>query len=190
MIEADDKRRWREAVRILEAVSVLHANGLQRIRIMPYLHPLAWRVAIGPTRIFDPGGIFVPDKHFARCATHSSASGAACFGWLDAVHDDAIAVADKLASRFPDIAQEGSGQDAPYSIWLRGLLGALLDEQTLPILFSDNRPFDPALPFLALMCVRSGKLRATYPAPPAAPLLDPDGARFPEINEDDDLRPA
>ena len=159
-------RRWSQAVRVLEMVSALHACGLKRIRIMPYLHPLAWRVLIGPCEAFDRDGIMVTRAGWDDCAGYSAASGASCFGWGDAGHDDAVELAVKFTDRFPGIAAKGAGRDDPYAAWLAGLLNVLREEQTLPLLFSDDEPYDPRCPKLALVSTQSGAICDAYPIPP------------------------
>lgn len=168
-VTEESPHRWRQAVRVLEMVSVLHARGLKRIRVMPYLHPLAWRVSIGPSYAFDRHGIMVARDHLDSCAVYSMASGASCFGWADASHDDAMALAAKFADRFPCIAAEGAGDDAPYAVWLTGLLSVLPDRQALPLFFSDDKPYDPKCPEVALMSTRSGAICGAYLAPPSPP---------------------
>lgn len=169
LVTEESCHRWRQAVRILEMVSVLHAGGLKRIRAMPYLHPLAWRVAIGPSDVFDRHGVMVAQDELDSCAVYSTASGASCFGWADASHDDATALAVKFADRFPCIAVKGAGNDPRYAAWLTGLLSSLPDGQALPLYFSDDRPYDPRRPEVALMSTTSGAICGFYPAPPSPP---------------------
>ena len=162
-------QRWRQAVRVLEMVAVLHAGGLKRIRVMPYLHPLAWRVLIGPSDVFDRHGIMVTHDGLDTCAVYSTASGASCFGWADASHDDAKALAVKFADRFPCIAAKGAGNGARYAAWLTGLLSVLPNGQALPVFFSDDKPYDPECPEVPLMSTRSGAICGAYSAPPPPP---------------------
>lgn len=162
--------RWRQAIRVLEMVSVLHAGGLKRIRVMPYLHPLAWRMAIGPSDVFDQHGVMVAQDWLDSCAVYSTASGASCFGWKDASHDDAVALAVKFADRFPCIAAKGAGNDAPYAAWLTSLLRVLTDGEALPLFFSDDKPYDPTRPDVALMSTTSGAICGSYSAPPSPPV--------------------
>ncbi|HRO33918.1 MAG TPA: hypothetical protein PLQ03_10950 [Brevundimonas sp.] len=136
---------------------------------MPYLHPLAWRVAIGPSDVFDGHGVMVAQDGLDSCAVYSTASGASCFGWTDASHDDARALAMKFIDRFPCIAAKGAGNDARYAAWLTGLLSSLPDGQALPLYFTDDRPYDPRRPEVALMSTISGAICGFYPAPPSPP---------------------
>src|SRR5262249_55747056 len=70
----------RRSQRVIRMVSELHRLGYQRLRIMPYEHPSAWRVTIASvTRFSRLNGAFIPERlrkdergHFFP--TYSSAS--------------------------------------------------------------------------------------------------------------------
>lgn len=123
----------RRGQRLIRMVSELHRMGYQRLRIMPYEYPVAWRLMIGPVDGFSP-------VHGARWAdpadsnpTYSSASDTAYFGWTDARHDNARRLAEKFLVRFPEICAAGHGRDWAYAGWLNELLGVLENDQALPI---------------------------------------------------------
>ena len=59
-------------------VSELHRMGYQRLRLMPYLHPNAWRLAVAPKELFsDRNGAFVPHGKLgdSSVAIYSAAGG-------------------------------------------------------------------------------------------------------------------
>lgn len=68
----------RRGQRIIRMVGELHRMGFQRLRITPYMHPNAWRLAIGPRECFTSrnGAVFMAGK-WDEVAIYSSASGGA-----------------------------------------------------------------------------------------------------------------
>lgn len=66
--------------------------GYQRLRLMPYLHPNAWRLAVAPKELFsDRNGAFVPHGKLGDCsvAIYSAAGGGdGYFDWTDVRGDD------------------------------------------------------------------------------------------------------
>jgi len=123
----------RRSQRVIRMVSELHRMGHQRLRIMPYLHPLAWRLAVAPRDVFFSNGIAFPISKLNDEAVYSSASGNHYFAWEDAKHDDARALAEKFLTRFPSLSERGSGRDWEYAGWLSELLGVLEHGDLLPV---------------------------------------------------------
>ena len=85
--------------------------GYQRLRLMPYLHPNAWRLAVAPRELFsNRNGAFVPHQKLgdSSVAIYSAADGGdGYFDWTDAHGVDARALAEKFIARFPIIAEQG-----------------------------------------------------------------------------------
>jgi hypothetical protein len=83
-------------------ISELHRMGFQRLRFMPYLYPLAYRIQIGPVSCFSVVNGCHAKSDFPG-VTYSSASENEYFGWTDAKCDDACELAVKFVDRFPEI---------------------------------------------------------------------------------------
>jgi hypothetical protein len=89
----------RRSQRVIRTVSELHRMGCQRLRIMPYEYPLAWRLTIAPvTRFSKLNGAFIPDRlrkdeRGQFFPTYSSASEEKYFDWVDCAGDDARVLA-------------------------------------------------------------------------------------------------
>lgn len=115
----------RRGARVIRMVGELHRMGYQRLRIFPYLYPLAWRVGIGPADWFSPRNGALIEEGTRHPPTYSSASQNEYFGWTDARTDDARQLANKFVERFPDIAAAGVGRDWAYVGWLVELLHEL-----------------------------------------------------------------
>lgn len=132
-------------------VCELHKLGYQRLRVMPYFHPLAWRLAIGPVEQFTIlNGAFAPDAD-PSLVTYSSASGNSYFDWKDANADTARQIAEKFIERFADVAERGRGRDWAYAGWLSELLGHLERTATLPFVMEEFYSTPPdELQFLPL----------------------------------------
>lgn len=120
-------------------VCELHRMGYQRLRIMPYEYPIAWRGEIGPRSLFrkDNGALFGINKDEISPAGYTSASENEYFGWTDAKKDDAKALALKFIERFPEIAEAGKGRDWEYAGWLVELMGVLERSGGLPVMFTE-----------------------------------------------------
>ena len=113
----------RQSQRVIRMVGELHRMGFQKLRIMPFEYPLAYRVYVGPVAIFSrKNGANIVEPIDDTYAGYSSASGSAYFGWTDATTDDARSLAEKFISRFPAIAERGRGRDWRYAGWLSELL--------------------------------------------------------------------
>jgi len=134
-------------------VSELHRMGYQRLRVMPYEYPLAWRLTVAPSSVFSKhNGAFIPDDmrragrgELARelaifdgfFPTYSSSSENEYFDWKDAKSDDARALAEKFIVRFSGVTKDGKGRDWAYAGWLAELLGYLESGDILPFVFSE-----------------------------------------------------
>jgi hypothetical protein len=116
-------------------VSELHRMGYQQLRIMPYLHPMAWRLAVAPRDCFSlRNGAYLKDNAWEDVPIYSSAGGGnPYFDWPDAKGDNARALAEKFLLRFPDIAKRGMGRDWHYAGWLAELVGVLEGGDLLPV---------------------------------------------------------
>lgn len=124
----------RRSQRAIRMVSELHRMGYQNLRIMPYVHPLAWRLAVGPKDCFSSiNGASLNDGSWDVPIYSSAGGGSHYFDWTDAANDDARALAEKFIQRFPDIAQRGLGRDWAYAGWLAELLGYLEGGDLLPV---------------------------------------------------------
>ncbi|MDX2336250.1 hypothetical protein [Brevundimonas vesicularis] len=124
----------RRGQRLICMVSELHRLGYQRLRIMPFFHPLAWRLAIGPADVFSQrNGAWFADQHFDDSVVYSSASETAYFQWDDAQTDNARQLANKFVVRFSELCERGHGRDWAYAGWLSELLGVLERENALPL---------------------------------------------------------
>lgn len=140
-------------------VSELHRMGFQHLRIMPYEHPLAWRLAVAPRDRFSLlNGVFIQEDAWEGVPIYSSAGGGNCyFDWQDAKNDNARALAEKFLLRFPDIAKHGAGRDWHYAGWLSELVGVLEGGDFLPVTLWEYMKGTPEqLEFLPVWSV-SGK---------------------------------
>ena len=132
----------RRSQRVICMVSELHRMGYQHLRIMPYIHPLAWRLLVAPREMFsESNGAFVPTNTWGDGVAISSAGG--FFDWEDCKTDNARDLAEKFVTRFPDIAKRGLGQDWPYAGWLSALIGFLEGRDLLPVSFWEDMQAEP-----------------------------------------------
>lgn len=126
----------RRAQRVIRMVSELHRLGYQRLRIMPYVHPNAWRLAVAPVELFSQAnGANIPLNRLTErgVAIYSAAGdGGSYFDWPDAKGNDARELADKFIARFPEIAAQGKGRNWEYAGWLSELVGFLEQGDWLP----------------------------------------------------------
>jgi hypothetical protein len=180
----------RRSQRVLRMVSELHRMGYQRLRVMPYEYPLAWRLTVAPISVFSKhNGAFIPDEmRRARRAelerelasfdgffpTYSSKSENEYFEWKDARNDDARALAEKFILRFPGVSKDGKGRDWIYAGWLAELLGYLESGDILPVMFSEFFVDSPhemrGLPFLHL--ADDSIALSDFPLPPPGEVDD------------------
>lgn len=167
----DQDATVRRCQRVIRMVSELHRLGYQRMRIMPYFHPLAFRLAIGPADAFSGrNGAYAADSGLGSFATYSSASQTEYFGWKDARQDTARLLADKFIARFPVICSQGQGRDWEYAGWLAELMGVLERRHALPFVMEEFFETPPEeLDHLPLW--RADGNRERYALPPAAPRL-------------------
>jgi hypothetical protein len=128
----------RRAHRVIRMVSDLHRMGYQRLRVMPYLHPMAYRIAIAPVECFiKANGVALEDEGLMRAAIYSSASENQYFDWTDAKSHSSLQLAEKFVERFPDLSKSGMGADWGYAGWLADLVGFLGTGDWLPVVRSE-----------------------------------------------------
>jgi hypothetical protein len=134
----------RRSQRVIRMVSELHRLGYQRLRIMPYEYPLAWRLTVSSAATFSKqNGAFIP-WHLRKgrpgnyFPTYSSASEENYFEWSDCAGDNARALAEKFTLRFADVARDGKGRDWEYAGWLSELVGYLESGDILPFVSSES----------------------------------------------------
>lgn len=130
----------RRGQRVIRMVSELHRLGYQRLRLMPYKHPNAWRLAVGPRDIFaERNGAYIPHNSLNGLPIYTATGGGnAYFDWQDAMADDARTLAEKFVSRFPDVAKRGWGRDWAYAGWLAELVGFLEGGDWLPVTYWEH----------------------------------------------------
>ncbi len=168
----------RRSQRVIRMVSELHCMGYQNLRIMPYLHPNAWRLAVGPSNLFSElNGAVIPFESLIGMPIYSAAGGGDLyFDWDDAKGNDARALAEKFVVRFPDTAKRGLGRDWAYAGWLAELVGFLDGGDLLPVTYWENMGDVPEqLEFLPIWDtsgenIGSDEIKA---------ILDPDVKKFP-----------
>ena len=116
-------------------VCELHRMGFQRLRIMPYEHPMGWRLAVAPWDRFSlRNGASLKDNDWEGVPIYSSAGGGnRYFDWEDAKGDNARALAEKFLFRFPDVAKHGAGRHWNYAGWLSELVGVLEGGDLFPV---------------------------------------------------------
>lgn len=134
----------RRSQRIIRMVCELHRLGYQRLRIMPYFYPLAYRVAIGPAELFSSrNGAYTERLLDDIFALYTSASGNQYFEWEDATGDTARQLADKFIQRFPEVCSTGQGRDWAYAGWLAELMGVMERQEALPFVMEEYYPTPP-----------------------------------------------
>ena len=81
----------RRAQRVIRMVSELHKMGYQNLRVMPYMHPNAWRLAVGPKECFSSrNGARLNNSEWGNVPIYTAAGdGSEYFDWTDAKADDA-----------------------------------------------------------------------------------------------------
>ena len=150
-------------------VSELHRMGYQRTRIMPHIHPLAYRIVIAPDGWFSgSNGAYSARAYEQPSIAYSSASGANYFDWGDSATDDARSLAEKFITRFPDLAALCQGSDWCYAGWLSDLLGALdRMPDRLPFVIEEYMEGAPeSLREIPLKCANTGNTSGSFPLPP------------------------
>jgi hypothetical protein len=120
----------RHGQRSIRMVSELHRMGYQQLRIMPYSHPLGWRLAIDSADYFclKNGAVIskgtVPQDRVVSSGGHF---------WDDSRSDNARVLAEKFVQRFRSLAARGRGRDWCYAGWLSELVGYLEGGDWLPV---------------------------------------------------------
>jgi len=124
-------------------VSELHRMGYQRMRIMPFEYPLAYRVAIAPIDVFSVrNGAYIALSSDYPETSYSSSSGNEYFGWTDAKKSSARDLAEKFVTRFADVALRARGSDWEYAGWLAELVSIFETKPNrLPIVMAEY--FEP-----------------------------------------------
>jgi hypothetical protein len=162
-----DKSWIRRSRRLIRMVSELHRMGYQRLRMMPYEYPLAWRLCLASSKHFSlANGAYISEPELVRSVTYSSASENEYFNWPDAKNDDARALADKFLARYPEIAEESEGRDWLYAGWLAELLGFLQRGDLLPFIMSEDEPSPEQLKLLPVRDFNSSTI-LEFPLPPS-----------------------
>ena len=142
----------RRGQRVIRMVTELHRLGYQCLRVMPYMYPLAYRVAVAPRSVFSALNGAYADGEFELIASHSCAGDANdYFDWRDSKTDNASQLASKFLARFPRIAAQGRGRDWAYAGWLIELMGRIERENLVPVVHWEHMSESPeALRFLPL----------------------------------------
>ena len=124
-------------------VSELHRLGYQGLRVMPFMNPLGFRLAIAPKFHFSAcGGVIISEINLMGPSVAITAAGN-YFGWVDAENDDARALAVKFIDRFPNIANQGKERDWEYAGWLAELVGFLEQGDWVPTIWWENMKCKP-----------------------------------------------
>lgn len=160
----------RTSTRVIRMVSELHRMGYQRARIMPHIHPLAYRIVIAPAEWFSlRNGAFTQRAYDEPSIAYSSSSKNRFFDWDDAQSDNARQLADKFVARYPALIAECAGSDWCYAGWLSDLLAALERmPDRLPFVMEEHyEPGPDELTELPLRDAGSGQVWGGFPLPPA-----------------------
>ena len=147
----------KRATRLLSMIHELHKAGYQRLRMACGwdAEGKVWRVRLMPSSQVSEDG-WSPISGTTR-ADYSTSQGKAYFGWTDAAGDDARALANKLISRFPDLAREASGQDWGYVGWFSMALGKA-EHGDLPSFFGGHCVDPSQMPPPPLDCASGSDL--------------------------------
>lgn len=159
----------RRSTRVLRMVSELHRMGYQRARIMPHIHPLAYRIVIAPAERFSASNpAYAETAYDEPAVAYSSAAGTEYFEWRDAQGDDARKLAEKFVERFPELARQCAGSDWCYAGWLCDLLAALEQHpDSLPYVMEEYMEARPEeLREIPLKCALENRDVGAFPLPP------------------------
>jgi len=119
-------------------VHELHKMGYQELRIAPGMSSSGchWRCSVTHIgNILSIHGAMM--NNWDTAAVHySTGQDNVYFGWGDARRDTARQLASKFIERFPEIAQQGLGQDWPYVGWYVQMLG-VAERGALPVAYAD-----------------------------------------------------
>jgi len=164
-----ESAQHRYILRLIRMVASLHKKGLQRLRIFPYIYPIAFRLEILPVELVERktgvrvrSGLTEQENHLV--ARYSSANEKVFFGWQDAASDDADDLALKFIARFQAISKLSQGVDWAYVGWLATLIG-VCEYGYLPYLFSE---YESEFDGLYLLPVDGRQGRETFKLPPDA----------------------
>lgn len=164
----------RRGQRVIRMVTELHRMGYQCLRVMPYMYPLAYRVAIAPRSEFSAlNGVYAETEFVDLVATHSCGGDANdYFEWRDSKTDSASQLAAKFVERFPRLAAQARGRDWAYAGWLIELLGRIERENLVPVVQWEYMEESPeVLRFLPLWSFNEQGTpepdAARFPLPPA-----------------------
>lgn len=123
----------RRGQRVIRMVTELHKMGYQNLRIMPYMHPLAWRLAVAPPDCFSEinGACLKDDFDWMALPIYSIVG--APLNSNNVKDDSAREMAEKFLTQYPDVASRGLGRDWAYAGWLSELTGVLERGDFLPV---------------------------------------------------------
>ncbi len=113
------------ALKLLEAVRLLHERGYELIRIFPYDAPSGcyWRCTISAKKNFDKKYGLRPEKDTDKNTLYYS-TGAIYkyFEGFDGEHATVENVADEILKRIPELETKGKGSDPDYAEWFHNVL--------------------------------------------------------------------
>lgn len=120
---------------ILEAVSVLHARGHERLRIFPGMSGsgMHWRTAVTHASNFASDG-FTGLRDFDAAFLYTTGSGFEVAGERVDASTTAAELADRILPLLPD---PGVGGDVDYVAWYRELIDLVRAHHALPIAYAD-----------------------------------------------------
>ena len=159
-------------VRLIKMLVELHRRGYQRLRIFPYLYPLAWRLEFAPSHRFSSknGAYFQgeagvnEDGVKYETARYSSADEYKYFGWTDAQHMDAEKLAGLFVERFPILCKGSIGRDWEYAGWVSELSGYVSRTHSLPYVMAEY--FEPGPEELDYLPFGFNNPSTDFPLPP------------------------
>lgn len=120
---------------VLEAVSVLHARGHQRVRVLPGMSGsgLYWRTAVTHASNFTDDG-YGDLRDFDAAFRYTTASEFEVAG----ERVDAATTASELAARIvPLLPDPGVGPDPDYVAWYGAMMDLVRSNHALPIAYAD-----------------------------------------------------
>ena len=135
---------------VLELVGVLHAEGVESLRIAPAMAPsgLYWRCALAPASLFSPHHgariRFDVDVDYPLVVRYSSADGTELFG-ISCEGTSPAEVATAFAERYPELLAASRASDPAYVAWYAAML-AETARGALPYAMSDWGDPDDVLP--------------------------------------------
>ena len=111
--------------RLLEMVGELHARGLERLRITPFMAPsgVHWRLVIYAVGCDE-------------VARYTSAEDDGFYAWPESPGSSASELADLFVERFAELARAGRGEDPGYAAWMRQVLD-VVRQGWVPYFYAD-----------------------------------------------------